>query len=376
MFSCSLSLISLYITTTILLLSLDTVAVNVSSTTISTIMKLCVATPYAGISDSTFKRFIPRVSKEAHTFLVSREYHCRKDMHVLMNVHYKQALLYCLGRYPCFIKRDERCEMRRPTSEKYWKARITRFINKSTTSRIAARAVRKAKNCTTKQSKVVDILWKNLKRNVISRQYYTKRYKLPAVPLGPRADFLERWNESLVPTGKRKYLFNFAGSFQDYRKADRELMRSGVQQFNWTAPIYWQEFDYFVEYPEKPIREKYLEVLHNSTFTLCPVGNGDDTFRFWESIVAGTIPVTSLRQNFRKEFYCQNQTADFFLTAPVVWLDNWTQVDRLLSITQDEIQSMRKKLHDWYNEIQINMTADIVRSVALHSKKINSSECD
>jgi hypothetical protein len=39
------------------------------------------------------------------------------------------------------------------------------------------------------------------------------------------------------------------------------------------------------------VGNQYIETLQRSRFSLCPVGSGPSTIRFWESLVAGAIPI-------------------------------------------------------------------------------------
>tara|TARA_Y100000591_G_C21787565_1_gene674678 strand:- start:828 stop:1424 length:597 start_codon:yes stop_codon:yes gene_type:complete len=37
--------------------------------------------------------------------------------------------------------------------------------------------------------------------------------------------------------------------------------------------------------------DEYINNINNYKFVLCPIGNGVDTFRFWETVFMGSIPV-------------------------------------------------------------------------------------
>lgn len=45
--------------------------------------------------------------------------------------------------------------------------------------------------------------------------------------------------------------------------------------------------------------EDYMERISNSSFTLCPWGNGYDTHRIWESLCLGSIPIVKNHSTFR-----------------------------------------------------------------------------
>ena len=40
--------------------------------------------------------------------------------------------------------------------------------------------------------------------------------------------------------------------------------------------------------------KKYLNYLKRSNFVVCPLGNGPDTHRIWETLYAGSVPITFL----------------------------------------------------------------------------------
>ena len=65
----------------------------------------------------------------------------------------------------------------------------------------------------------------------------------------------------------------------------------------------------------KPIPE-YLDDLRSTKFSLCPIGNGYDTIRFWESLACGAIPLVLLN-----EFY--ESLLDEYPTLPFVVLPSW-----------------------------------------------------
>eukprot|EP00985_Skeletonema_marinoi_P008275 scaffold3705_cov159-Skeletonema_marinoi.AAC.1 len=63
----------------------------------------------------------------------------------------------------------------------------------------------------------------------------------------------------------------------------------------------------------------YLQNLQNSKFTLCPGGLGWDTYRAWESMVMGSIPV--LETYYRKDGFYR-----VFDDLPVLWVDHFDNV--------------------------------------------------
>jgi len=63
--------------------------------------------------------------------------------------------------------------------------------------------------------------------------------------------------------------------------------------------------------------EPYLKLLSKHHFSICPVGNGMDTHRFWESIYLKVVPIC-LRSPL---------TEYFSHYVPVVLLDDWSELD-------------------------------------------------
>ena len=63
--------------------------------------------------------------------------------------------------------------------------------------------------------------------------------------------------------------------------------------------------------------EEYLENLHQYKFILCPLGNGIDTHRIWETLYAGSIPIIPKHHNFESIF-----KSDIFLFKNLKMLSN------------------------------------------------------
>lgn len=63
----------------------------------------------------------------------------------------------------------------------------------------------------------------------------------------------------------------------------------------------------------------YNELLH-SKFVVAPSGFGRDTFRFWEALTLGTVPV------LRRLPSAASAEMDKYAGLPVVWVDEWDQV--------------------------------------------------
>tara|TARA_A100001015_G_scaffold288090_1_gene358596 strand:+ start:140 stop:1204 length:1065 start_codon:yes stop_codon:yes gene_type:complete len=72
--------------------------------------------------------------------------------------------------------------------------------------------------------------------------------------------------------------------------------------------------------------ENYLNRLNEYKFILCPWGNGFDTHRFWETIYAGSIPVTK-----------KHPTYSFAKNLPVILVDNYEDITLELLLEKENI---------------------------------------
>jgi len=70
---------------------------------------------------------------------------------------------------------------------------------------------------------------------------------------------------------------------------------------------------------ERGCNEKFLEALVSHRFVLCPPGNGVDTHRMWESLLAGAIPVVKKSPTMRP-----------FSDLPILSVDDFREVTKEL----------------------------------------------
>lgn len=74
----------------------------------------------------------------------------------------------------------------------------------------------------------------------------------------------------------------------------------------------------------------YNELLSTSRFSLCPSGNGYDTYRFWESLCYGAVPI--VKQNiFYKELRRQ------YPKLPFLYIDEWKDLEQFVSTLTPEL---------------------------------------
>jgi hypothetical protein len=99
---------------------------------------------------------------------------------------------------------------------------------------------------------------------------------------------------TLSPVADRSYLCycNFSVSTHPVREAIYESIKS--REF--------MEFDHMGNFLSYSLtREEFYEKLGASKFALCPRGNGIDTFRLWDCLYCGTIPIVVKEAVFHQE---------------------------------------------------------------------------
>lgn len=85
--------------------------------------------------------------------------------------------------------------------------------------------------------------------------------------------------------------------------------------------------------------KNYIKKLSTYKFNICPVGNGLDTHRFWESIAVHTLPIvenSEFIQNFKK------------LGVPMLVLENWYDIknydeESLINIYEKNYEKFTKE---------------------------------
>lgn len=66
-------------------------------------------------------------------------------------------------------------------------------------------------------------------------------------------------------------------------------------------------------------RREFFEKVSKSKFTICPRGNGLDTFRLWDSLYLGAVPIVVREAVFH----------DYLTDLPILFLDNYEQFSEM-----------------------------------------------
>ena len=103
------------------------------------------------------------------------------------------------------------------------------------------------------------------------------------------------------------------------------------------------------EHNQKTFR--YNSILSDSKFSLCPIGAGPNTLRFWESIAIGSIPVI-----FSGDLAVFNESKEGrqLLDSVVIWDKNidLNFFDFLNNFSRDELEKMTKSLITIYQSLE------------------------
>lgn len=111
--------------------------------------------------------------------------------------------------------------------------------------------------------------------------------------------------------------------------------------------------------PRSSTTAEHVLDLADTVFALCPRGNNPETFRFYEALEAGAIPVlvgTEEENNFLE--------VDYFKNYPGPVLGSWDELrgyihDMYKPSMMDEIDGLQKTIMDWYKNFMQEVRADL-----------------
>lgn len=187
-------------------------------------------------------------------------------------------------------------------------------------------------------------------------RFYNRNNLTTFLPLGPREEFTRVRAEEVVPATNRKYLFNFVGSLTS---TSRKVLAAELRSNSKKTQVNKRGFVHVVDEWSKVISHKngyllpseYRLVLMNSTFTLCPDGHNPESYRIYEALEAGSIPVLVMDQSYEKHS-CQNAFQPLLdAKAPFVFLDSWRALGKYLeSVNDKQVFEMQANAMAWYSQ--------------------------
>jgi len=165
---------------------------------------------------------------------------------------------------------------------------------------------------------------------------YDRHYGFPFNIIGNTRLVREAYRTSEPPDTKDVQIM---GAFAVENAPERELVRQLVI----ANPIgFWDAFEVTFE-----ARLRYLRTIRRSGLVACPRGRGIDTYRIWETLYMGAVPiVVRLGNPFR----------DLLSGLPFIELDSWDQMADI-----DNLVSQYKELSDYSRNFE-SLRADLLVS--------------
>jgi len=94
--------------------------------------------------------------------------------------------------------------------------------------------------------------------------------------------------------------------------------------------------------------ESYVDIIKKSIFTICARGYGKQSYRFYEALQMGSIPVYVYDNEPYLPFFNEINYEDFAIVLNVDDIDKLKDI--LLSKTEEDIQSMVRKGKEIYDQ--------------------------
>ena len=176
--------------------------------------------------------------------------------------------------------------------------------------------------------------------------------KLPPmfqVPIGQNiADVIaEHASQALEPVNaKRKYTCSFLGNARlgiaPRAKAVHFIEANPQWNCHLDTSVHWvSDRVYKNQTLAKIVTENYVHVTLNSDFALCPAGGNVESYRIYETVELGSIPILKRNETRitigKRDHQCT--TSYPFLhefNAPFVWLDSWDQLPQVMQALMQE----------------------------------------
>ena len=209
-------------------------------------------------------------------------------------------------------------------------------------------------------------------------------------PLGPRtSDGFPSKFKNTLPSSQRKYTLNLAATYNTAKPTRMQAWIKATEAcefrtcaITWTNPAtrVLEVFDKLLgtsltDWTRESDIDKYISLLAESKFTLCPAGKNPEQYRIYEAIMAGSIPIIedhyippgALHPAFKSSWRCTDAERHYWLkktNAPVIFVENWRELPALLD-KMDETSIARRQadLSAWFAKFRIEMRDLFLRQV-------------
>jgi len=151
-------------------------------------------------------------------------------------------------------------------------------------------------------------------------------------------------------TSERKYIWSFAGSVDKPGRLDL------LHELNSLTPNAIKVLPTW-EHPKPEEAKEYMDMMLESRFIPCPKGQNYETFRLYEALEAGAIPVCVADSGNEHECYNTLVGGSSILTTP-----NWASVKAMLeqNLSNEVLDQLQDNLTKYWMQHKLNITSKIL----------------
>lgn len=173
-------------------------------------------------------------------------------------------------------------------------------------------------------------------------QYYSQAFKegiKTRLLLGPPSRLKDYKINLDLP---RKYTWSFVGQVQNpFRQECVEALSQLSDGFLRVAEMFGGNGPSGMEYQE------YLDIMCQSKYVICPSGSMSvDSFRLYEAIECGAIPITDMRCPREKDMEGYNWWNDVYPKHKIMLIDSWKNLS--MSWFDERYYESRLKYNEWW----------------------------
>ncbi len=224
------------------------------------------------------------------------------------------------------------------------------------------------------------------------RQYFTSEFKDETtwLALGPRFEWAPVEPHEIKPLSQREHTFSFQGSItsdsrsklvEEFTKVrtikTHPWIKKGVLKFSSKYSKYIvvdrdhqkekKETKNLIVRPNYVAPQTYRATMLDTVFAFIPSGMSSESFRLYEAIDAGAIPVFALDSSYT-HVRCKDSFEPFFRSgAPFITLTEWKKAPRILGkLLHDKaaLDKMQRDLFEWrasfYNNQSIAVDCEVM----------------
>ena len=163
---------------------------------------------------------------------------------------------------------------------------------------------------------------------------------------------------------KRRYTCNFLGTV--YPNSSREKLKK-ILDDDKALNCYVKTRSTWSANENKNSMNIYHQILKDSDFTLCPVGINSESYRIYESMSYGSIPIL---EDITTPGSCDFKGPYKLLKkyeAPVIYLKDWNELKTILrksTLSDRKILDHRKRVLDWYEVFKYRIREEFLDVVS------------